>query len=77
MKKSRHGMASCICGAEFMVQTHMRDLETTLCETCFKREAYIVLLIQKTKQLKRERPYPVRELIRMEEYHATKKQLTS
>lgn len=54
----------------------MIDLERKLCETCFNREAYIILLQQRVHALKRERPYSVRPLVQLKEYHATKTQLT-
>lgn len=55
---------------------HMIDLERKLCVDCFNREAYIILLQARFKQLKHERPYTVSELTRLKEYHATKTQLT-
>ncbi len=75
MKKPKPDMETCICGDEFEIKPGMILLELKLCQPCFKREAYIILLIHRTKELKRERPYPVRPLIQMKEYHAIKTQL--
>lgn len=45
---------TCLCGETFVVEPHMIDLERKLCEDCFHREAYIVLLQRRFKELKHE-----------------------
>lgn len=77
MNKPKPDMETCICGDKFEIKPGMILLELKLCQPCFKREAYIILLKHRAKELVRQRPYPVRPLIQMEEYHAIKTQLTN
>jgi len=73
------GTQTCICGTVYNVMSHMIELETKLCDECFKREAKIILMKQALKRLKHERPYPLKMLLphAHKEYDATKKRLLS
>lgn len=67
---------TCLCGTKFTVLTHMIDLERKLCEDCYHREAYIVLLQSKMKMLKHERPYSVSGLTRLHEFHEMRQKMS-
>lgn len=68
--------AICLCGSKFTVEPHMIHSERKICSSCYRREAHIILLTARAEKLKRERPYEVKNLTKLKEYHETKKKLT-